>query len=542
MGSVPKILVVDDDPDLEMLIRQRFRSQIRESKMLFDFAQNGKIALEKIGDDDQFALVLTDINMPVMDGLTLLARLKEKNQLSRTVVISAYGDMNNIRSAMNKGAFDFITKPIDFNDLEVTIDKAIDEGRLIREGTAAKQMLEEAKLETEIAIIERRKAEEAKRKEEQFLANMSHEIRTPMNAVIGMSNLLLRTEVSEQQLKYLKAIKTSSENLLKILNDILDLAKIESGKIELETIPFHPVEVLDTVYQTLRFKADEKGIDFSIAVKDNIPSSLLGDPLRLCQVLINIAGNAVKFTDKGSVKINCRCISQDEREALLEFTIVDTGIGIPEDKIEKIFESFMQASSDHSRKYGGTGLGLTITRQLIELQNGTVVVSSQFGESTTFVVTLPYAVSKEKVRAEEKFSASVAELEVLSKKKILLVEDNLFNQIVAVDTLEVIIPGIKVEVASNGQEALDKMNNGNYDLVLMDIQMPVMDGYEATKRIRADFDESKCSVPVIALTANATLAEVERCYEAGMNDCISKPFTPEILLEKIAGSLARQVS
>jgi len=542
MSDIPKILVVDDEPDLEMLIRQRFRSHIRQNKMLFDFAQNGKIALEKIGDDDQFALVLTDINMPVMDGLTLLARLKEKNQLSRTVVISAYGDMNNIRSAMNKGAFDFITKPIDFNDLEATISKTIDEVRLIREGTAAKKMLEEAKLETEIAIIERQKAEEAKRKEEQFLANMSHEIRTPMNAVIGMSNLLLRTEVNEQQLKYLKAIKISSENLLKILNDILDLAKIESGKIELEKIPFHPAEVMDTVYQTLRFKADEKEIDFSVSMENTIPSTLLGDPLRLCQVLINIAGNAVKFTDKGSVKINCRCISQNQKDVLLEFIIVDTGIGIPLDKIEKIFESFTQASSDHSRKYGGTGLGLTITRQLIELQNGTVVVESKVGKSSTFTVTLPYEISNEKVHEAKKYSVSPAELSILSKKKILLVEDNSFNQVVAVDTLEVIIPGIKVEVAANGQEALDKMHNSNYDLVLMDIQMPVMDGYDATKHIRRDFSEPLRSIPVLALTANATLAEVERCYEAGMNDCISKPFTPEILLQKIAESLARQVS
>jgi sigma-B regulation protein RsbU (phosphoserine phosphatase) len=192
MSDIPKILVVDDEPDLEMLIRQRFRSQIRENKLMFDFAPNGQTALDKIGNGDEFALVLTDINMPVMDGLTLLSRIKEKNKLFRTVVISAYGDMNNIRSAMNKGAFDFITKPIDFTDLEATITKTIDEVKLIREGTLAKEMLEKAKLETEIAIIEKLKAEEAKKKEEQFLANMSHEIRTPMNAVIGMSNLLLR--------------------------------------------------------------------------------------------------------------------------------------------------------------------------------------------------------------------------------------------------------------------------------------------------------------------------------------------------------------
>jgi signal transduction histidine kinase/BarA-like signal transduction histidine kinase len=542
LKEVPKILVVDDEPDLEMLIRQRFRSQIRENLLMFDFAENGKAALDKIGNGTDFALLITDINMPVMDGLTLLARIKEKNQLFRTVVISAYGDMNNIRSAMNKGAFDFITKPIDFKDLEATINKTIDEVRLIREGIAAQEMLGRAQREKEIAIIERVKAEEAKKKEEQFLANMSHEIRTPMNAVIGMSNLLLRTEVNEQQLKYLKAIKISSENLLTILNDILDLAKIESGKIELEQIPFYPGEVLDTVYQTLRFRAEEKGLVFSVKDETSFTGALIGDPVRLCQVLINIAGNAVKFTARGSVQIICRAASKSERDLTLDLEIADTGIGIPEDKIDAIFESFTQASSDHTRKYGGTGLGLSITKQLVELQHGSIEVRSKPGAGTTFSVSLPFRISAEKIHTEKKDSIPEADLKALATKRILLVEDNAFNQIVAVDTLEIIIPGIKVEVAENGKEALDKLAAGNFDLVLMDVQMPVMDGYEATKRIRADFSEPVRSMPVIALTANATLAEVERCFAAGMNECVSKPFTQEILLQKISEALSKQVN
>ena len=440
---------------------------------------------------------------------------------------------------MNKGAFDFITKPIYFNDLEATITKTIDEVRLIREGIAAKSMLEKARMEKEIAIIEKLKAEEAKRKEEQFLANMSHEIRTPMNAVIGLSNLLLRTEVNEQQLKYLKAIKISSENLLTILNDILDLAKIESGKIELESIPFRPADVLDTVFQTLRFKADEKDLNFTVTTENDIPETLIGDPVRLCQILINIAGNAVKFTERGFVSVKCKCLSQDEKDATMVFTIIDSGIGIAEDKIGKIFESFTQASSEHARKYGGTGLGLTITKQLIELKMGNVEVTSKPGEGTTFIVTLPFKISTEKIIAKEKLTASVTELEVLTSKKVLLVEDNSFNQIVAVDTLEVIIPGVHVEVADNGQVALDMLMKSPFDIVLMDVQMPVMDGYEATKYIRAHFEEPLRSIPIIALTASATLAEVERCYMAGMNDCIAKPFSPEILLQKISAAFVK---
>ena len=228
--------------------------------------------------------------------------------------------------------------------------------------------------------------------------------------------------------------------------------------------------------------------------------------------------------------------------AVLEFNIRDTGIGIPEDKIERIFESFVQAASDHSRKYGGTGLGLTITKQLIDLKNGTVDVQSKVGEGTNFRVTLPFQISFDKSEAVEKMTTVDADLDMLASKKILLVEDNAFNQIVAVDTLEAMVPGIKVVVAENGKVALEKLQLENFDLILMDVQMPVMDGYDSTRHIRSDFDEPTRSVPIIALTASATLAEVERCFASGMNDCVSKPFTAEILLQKISGMIVKTAS
>jgi len=531
---ISKILVVDDEPDMEALIRQKFRSRINTKELQFEFAQNGKEALEKLHSADDFDLVLTDINMPVMDGLTLLTHIREKNATYRAVVVSAYGDMTNIRIAMNRGAHDFVTKPIDFNDLEVTIKKTVDEVRFIREGVKAKENLEKTEKEKEIALMEKQNAQEAKKLGEQFLANMSHEIRTPMNAVIGMSNLLLNTtRPTEQQLKYLKAIKISSENLLTILNDILDLSKIQAGKIELESITFSLPEVLETVHQTLRFKAEEKGLRFNVDMKDGLPEFLKGDPVRLNQVLINLAGNAIKFTGKGNVTIHASCLSIEGNKALLEFKVTDTGIGIPENKLDKIFESFSQASEETTRKFGGTGLGLTISKQLVELKGGSVAVSSILGQGTTFTVTIPYFISEEKTTQDHPKEHDNSLIQQLSQLHILLAEDNEFNQIVAVDTLQSLIPGIKVEVANNGREAVEKLKNNIYDLILMDVQMPEMSGYEAARYIRDKFEEPKRSIPIVAMTANATHGEKEKCYEAGMSDYLSKPFRPQDLMAKI---------
>jgi len=528
-----RILVVDDEPDLELLIRQRFRQKIRSKEVEFDFASNGREALEKLAAAaEEFDMILTDINMPEMDGLTLLNRLKEMLAKQKAIVVSAYGDMENIRTAMNRGAFDFVTKPIDFTDLEATIQKTISEIRMIRTGQEAREKLDVTLQEKAVAEMQKERAEQSEKFKQQFLANMSHEIRTPMNSVIGLTNLLTRTNLDEQQRKYLNVIKKSSENLLVIINDILDLSKIEAGKMDFEKIPFSVKEALDTVYHTLLFKAEDKKLFFKIEIDPNVPEYVVGDPTRLNQILINLSGNAIKFTESGGVTIHASETVRNGNISMIEFAVTDTGIGISEEAAGKIFESFSQASSDTTRKFGGTGLGLTISRQLIELQGGKIQVKSELGKGTTFSFRLPYPVSDEASTTTSSSSSDDIDPKTLTGIRILLVEDNPFNQMVATDTLNELISDLTIDIAENGKIAVDMASKSDYDIILMDIQMPEMDGFEATRNIR-NLPPPKNAMKIMAMTANVTQEEIAKCFDAGMNAYISKPFEAQKLINKL---------
>jgi signal transduction histidine kinase/ligand-binding sensor domain-containing protein/CheY-like chemotaxis protein len=398
-----------------------------------------------------------------------------------------------------------------------------------------------ARLKTIHLEKEKEFAVKATHMKEQFLANMSHEIRTPLNAIMGMTRLLKEKEPKPTQEKYLNAIMRSSDNLLVIINDILDISKIEAGKIQLEKIPFSVNETMESVYNMLRFKAEEKGLDFSINVGTNVPLLVLGDPVRLSQKLINLTGNAIKFTEKGSVTIKCEVlINADETRIIntadrisLKFDIADTGVGIAPENQNKIFESFTQENSSVTRKFGGTGLGLAITKKLVEMQGGHININSRQGEGTTFSLTIPY----EKTKGVEESKLANVSLEtakaLLKNCTVLLAEDNEFNQIVAIDTLEQEIEGIKIDVAENGKVALEKVKQNQYYVVLMDVQMPEMNGYDATQAIRA-LEGPKNKTYIIAMTASALKEEVKRCYDAGMNEYVAKPFNKEELILKMA--------
>jgi hypothetical protein len=519
------ILVVDDEPDMELLIRQKFRKLISAGEFSFHFAGNGEMALQTLSNNPDIELVMTDINMPVMNGLTFLEKMAEAGFRCKTIVVSAYTDIQNIRSAMNRGAFDFVTKPIDFQDLETTIQKtlkAIDESKdAIR-----------AFSERDEALKEKEQARTSERFKQQFLANMSHEIRTPMNSVIGITNLLLRSQLDDQQSRYVSMIQAASEQLMAIINDILDISKIEAGKMQFEKISFHPAQVLTNVKNILQMKADEKGLDLKMDIAADVPDSLTGDPSRLAQVLTNLVGNAIKFTDKGFVVMQCRMKKAGTPDCEVEFSVTDTGIGIAPEKLNSIFESFTQANSDTSRKYGGTGLGLTISKQLIELQGGRIGLESKPGMGTRFYFHLPFGTGSV-VKQNEETVDNNDYLAQLTGIRILLVEDNDFNKIVAEDTLQEFLKDITIDHAENGKVALEKTAAGTYDVVLMDIQMPELDGYEATRTIRS-VEGTFRHTAIMAMTANATPEEINKCFESGVDDYISKPFIPEELFRKMA--------
>ncbi|WP_276480817.1 PAS domain S-box protein [Paraflavitalea pollutisoli] len=388
-----------------------------------------------------------------------------------------------------------------------------------------KDITESVKARQEM-IAARQKAESAETLQEQFLANMSHEIRTPMNGILGMTNLLMQTPLREQQREYVHIIKQSSDNLLVLINDILDLSKIKAGKISIEKIPFDLKEVLQTINATFRMKAAEKQLTFSTLLHPGVPIYLLGDPHRLSQILNNLLSNAIKFTEQGYVSLEINVRERQDKAAIINFQVSDSGIGIDSKQLDLIFESFSQASSDTTRRFGGTGLGLAITKRLAELQKGSIDVASKPGAGTTFTILLPFAIStKEEVaRGNTQAIPQRSELDNYSGHHVLIVEDNDVNQRVLKYNLEQY--HIDTTVVENGRDAVRWLEKNKTDLVMMDLHMPVMDGFQATDYIRRQL---KLNVPIVVLTASVLRNERSRCLQIGANDYVAKPFAPEEL-------------
>lgn len=386
----------------------------------------------------------------------------------------------------------------------------------------------------------KKEAERSAQVQQQFLATMSHEIRTPLNAVIGMTDLLQDSPLNAHQTKYLNAIAYSANNLLALINDILDFTKIESGKIEFERASFYLSEVLEGLQGMFMLKAQERGLTLTLDAHEDVPDRLEGDRVRLDQILINLVGNALKFTEEGEVSVYVEPVTSLEDEILLQIEVTDTGIGIPQDRADSIFNSFTQASSDTTRKYGGTGLGLAIVRELVERQGGQIEVESTPGEGSTFRFTLPFVISTDEPRPTSATQGldPEASANVLKGVRVLVVEDNEFNQMVADGMLR--RWGATVSFANDGFEGVEQARTTRYDIILMDIRMPGMDGMEATRKIRRTRGPNQ-HVPILALTASVLSERRDAALAAGMDEFVTKPFVPQTLLRRMVEALPADI-
>ena len=450
---------------------------------------------------------LYDSNRELVDRAMKLSgeELFEKNAMLFEEAARQRALINNIKEAIRT----------------ISPEKEINDDDILRIGEILTNTVNERK-EFEKQIEEsRQKAEESLETRKLFLANISHEIRTPISAISGMSGILADTEISETQKQYVKAIQSSSKSLMVIVNDILDMSKLESGKFSAEFIPFEIRSVLDPLYTTYLLRTDEKGIAFSVEYPNEMPKWLFGDPTRLGQILNNLISNAIKFTDTGKVTLNITIDKKGKHNEFC-FSVTDTGIGIDPEKLKTIFEFFSQEDNTITRRFGGTGLGLAISKSIAELLGGEIIVESEknVGSTFKFCVTMPEASLQLK-------NESIVQSD-LTGKNVLIVEDNELNRFLAVTILKKW--NANIHIAENGVDAVKAVSSLDIDIVLMDIQMPVMDGVAAAVAIRSVL---KSNVPIIALTANALESEKEKCWQAGMNEYITKPYNPEFLREKI---------
>lgn len=517
------ILVVDDSIDnvaaLELSLTQEglkiFTTTVPEDAL--------QLCLDK-----DISIALIDVQMPGMDGFEVLDLIKGNPLTEHIMVILITGysmSTDFVIKGLDKGAVDYLFKPMDLHITNAKIHslKALVHSQ--REIIRKNQELESFQGELFKAI---QVTEQSKVIKENFLANMSHEIRTPLNAIIGLTHLLNKSEINKDQKELIKLMEFSTESLLGIVNDILDSAKIDSGNIHINRSKTNIINLVETIADLTRPLAEEKGLELICEIDSNVPAMIMADSLRLNQILLNIINNSIKFTNKGAINIGVKGLGDYEGHTVLEFKIQDSGIGIPSTSIDKIFNRFEQVEDKTWQKFGGTGLGLSIVKRLIELKGGKLGVNSVEGVGTTFTFTNSFKLAEDHQNAADPALTDGSPEEEIS---ILLAEDNVINQFIVVKMLN--NWNIKVDVATNGLEAFEMLKQKDYHLILMDMHMPVMNGYEATRKIRNEMSDEKKNIPIISFSASVIEQEKEEATNSGVDDFIDKPFEPKVLHHKV---------
>lgn len=528
-----RILAIDDEPQFETLLRQRFRKQIREGRFEFVFADNGLSALKVLEEDEDIDMVLTDINMPRMDGLTLLGELKNIRPLLKTVIVSAYGDMSNIRKAMNLGAFDFVTKPIEFIDLEKTIEKTLREAELLKKIELAKDLAEKNERLSELDKLR-----------SEFFTNISHEFRTPLTVISGM------TEQIEQKpekwlAKGVEMIRRNTDNLLDLVNQILDLRRLEAGKLSVKAVHGDVLPFIHYLFESFHSVAETRDIDFQMTAE---AAKLIMDydPEKLQRILSNLLGNALKFTPAGGT-VRLRVKQEGEK---LHLAVEDTGIGMTEEDVTKVFDRYFTMDKREDQKDLGTGIGLSLVNELVRLMDGNIRVESQEGRGTTFFVHLPLTLEGAKEMVAEgnglmpsnepviirsgmetpgvELSNYLLDNSHSDQPQLLIVEDNPDVAQYLVSCLEEMY---QLRLASNGQEGIDLALELVPDIIISDVMMPIKDGFELCDTLKQD--ERTSHIPIVLLTAKADDESRLSGLQKGADAYLAKPFNKEELFVRL---------